>query len=96
MALKISHSVPSEEKHRRSQRLLELSDAKWDAFYRNYIGEEAEVLLEKSRTKGVMHGFTNNYIRVEVPVSEDLDNQIVRVRLGDFNQDRSALCATLL
>lgn len=43
-----------------------------------------------------MHGFTNNYIRVEVPVSEDLDNQIVRVRLGDFNQDRSALCATLL
>lgn len=96
MALKISHSVPSEEKHRRSQRLLELSDAKWDAFYRNYIGEEAEVLLEKSRTKGVMHGFTNNYIRVEVPVSEDLDNQIVRVRLWDFNQDRSALCATLL
>ena len=96
MALKIEHSVSPEEKHRRSQRLLELSDAKWEAFYRRYIGTEAEVLLERSRTEGVMHGFTANYIRVELPVEENLDNQIVRVRLGDFNADRSALRATLL
>ena len=96
MALKIEHSVSPEEKHRRSQRLLELSDAKWEAFYRRYIGTEAEVLLERSRTEGVMHGFTANYIRVELPVEENLDNQIVRVRLGDFNVDRSALRATLL
>ena len=96
MALKIEHSVSPEEKHRRSQRLLELSDVKWEAFYRRYIGTEAEVLLEKSRTEGVMHGFTANYIRVELPVEENLDNQIVRVRLGDFNVDRSALRATLL
>lgn len=96
MALKIEHSVSPEEKHRRSQRLLELSDVKWDAFYRRYVGTEAEVLLEKSRTEGVMHGFTANYIRVELPVEENLDNQIVRVCLGDFNVDRSALRATLL
>ena len=96
MALKIGHSVSPEEKHRRSQRLLELSDVKWEAFYRRYIGTEAEVLLEKSRTEGVMHGFTANYIRVELPVEGNLDNQIVRVRLGDFNAGRSALRATLL
>ena len=96
MALKIEHSVSPEEKHRRSQRLLELSDAKWEAFYRRYIGTEAEVLLERSRTEGVMHGFTANYIRVELPVEGNLDNQIVRVRLGDFNVGRSALRATLL
>ena len=96
MALKIEHSVSPEEKHRRSQRLLELSDAKWEAFYRRYIGTEAEVLLERSRTEGVMHGFTANYIRVELPVEGNLDNQIVRLRLGDFNVGRSALRATLL
>lgn len=96
MALKIEHSVSPEEKHRRSQRLLELSDAKWEAFYRRYIGTEAEVLLERSRTEGVMHGFTANYIQVELPVEGNLDNQIVRVRLGDFNVGRSALRATLL
>ena len=52
--------------------------------------------MEKSRTEGVMHGFTANYIRVELPVEGNLDNQIVRVRLGDLNAGRSALRATLL
>ncbi|MCD8318580.1 MAG: tRNA (N(6)-L-threonylcarbamoyladenosine(37)-C(2))-methylthiotransferase MtaB [Paraprevotella sp.] len=93
-ALRIDHVVSPEEKHQRSQRLLELSNEKWERFYHYYIGTEAEVLLEKSKTAGVMHGFTTNYIRVELPVEECLDNQIVRVRLGDFNPDRSALCAT--
>ena len=96
MALKIPHKVSPEEKHRRSQQLLDLSQAKWEAFYRKHIGREAEVLLEKSRTGGVMHGFTGNYIRVELPLKGDWDNRIVRVRLEDFNADRSALRATLL
>ena len=96
MALKIAHTVTPEEKHRRSQRLLELSEMKREAFYRRHIQTEAEVLLEKSKTPGIMHGFTGNYIRVEVPVEANLDNCMVRVRLGDFNADRSALRATLL
>ena len=96
MALKIEHAVPPEEKHRRSQRLLELSDQKLEAFYGRHVGTEAEVLLEKSKVPGVMHGFTANYIRVELPVDESLDNQIVRVRLGGFNAERTALRATLL
>ena len=43
-----------------------------------------------------MHGFTRNYIRVELPVCEaspEYDNQIVKVVLGDFNRDNSALMA---
>ena len=96
MALKIEHSVSPEEKHRRSQRLLELSDAKWEAFYRRYIGTEAEVLLERSRTEGVMHGFTANYIRVEVENDESLDNQMINVRLGEFNEEMTALKGTIL
>ena len=46
-----------------------------------------------------MHGFTRNYVRVELPPQlsrPELDNQLVSVRLGDFNRDRSALCATLI
>ena len=45
-----------------------------------------------------MHGFTRNYIRVELPPSPDnesLDNQIVKVRLGGFNHDKTALKAIL-
>ncbi len=95
-ALKIPLAVPPEEKHRRSRRLSELSDMKREAFYRRYIGTEAEVLWEKSGTEGAAHGFTANYIRVELPAGGGTDNHIARVRLGDFNEDKSALRATLL
>lgn len=96
MALKIGHVVSPEEKHRRSQKLLELSEEKLNAFYRRFIGTEAKVLLEKSKTEGIMHGFTENYIKVEVPVDGAMDNKIVNVRLGEFNERRNALKAILL
>lgn len=97
MALKIEHTVPAEEKHLRSQRLLALSEYKWKKFYQNYIGTEQEVLLEKSKKRGIMHGFTSNYIKVEIQTSEYIkDNQIAKVRLGDFTEDGTALHATLI
>ena len=92
-ALRIEPAVAPEEKHRRSQLLLELSAQKWEAFYRRHIGQEAEVLLEKAKTEGVMHGFTPNYIRVEMSAEGQWDNHLVKVKLGDFNADGSALCA---
>lgn len=97
-ALKIPYVVSDEEKKRRSRCLLALSDEKKDAFYARYIGSEAEVLLEKATRGRSMHGFTRNYIRVELPPSPDnesLDNQIVKVRLGGFNHDKTALKAIL-
>ena len=57
------------------------------------------MLFEKATRGKAMHGFTENYIRVELPpseASESLDNEIVRVRLGDFNFDKTALNATIL
>ena len=38
-----------------------------------------------------MGGFTENYIRVETECDKALVNKIVRVRLGGFNDERSAL-----
>ena len=46
-----------------------------------------------------MHGFTDNYIRVELPANlskEEYDNQIMAVRLVDFNHDKSAVKVELL
>ena len=95
-ALKIDHVVSPEEKHRRSQLLLALSDEKTRAFYASHIGQEAVVLMEKSKPGTPMHGFTDNYVRVELPYDISLDNQLVRVRMGDFNEDGTALMGTLL
>ena len=95
-ALKIDHVVSPDEKHRRSQLLLALSDEKTRAFYESHVGKEAMVLMEKSKVGTPMHGFTDNYVRVELPYDLSLDNQLVRVRMGDFNEDGSALLGTIM
>ena len=95
-ALKIDHVVSPDEKHRRSQLLLALSDENTRAFYASHIGHEAVVLMEKSNAGTPMHGFTDNYVRVELPYDLSLDNQLVRVRLGDFNEDGTALLGTII
>ena len=95
-ALKIDYVVSPEEKHQRSQRLLALSDEKTQAFYARHIGQTMQVLMEKSKTGAPMHGFTENYIRVEVESDDSLDNQVVNVRLGEFNEEMTALKGTIL
>lgn len=95
-ALKIDHVVTPEDKHARSQRLLALSDEKLKAFYQRFIGTEATVLMEKSKAGQPMHGFTDNYIRVETVHDDTLDNRLVKVRMEGFNADETSLKATLL
>lgn len=93
-ALRIPYVVSDKDKKLRSKRLIEMSDVKTQTFYAKYIGAEAEVLFEKATRGKAMHGFTKNYIRVELPAaqsSDELDNQLIRVRLGDFNHDKTAL-----
>ncbi len=97
-ALKIPYVVSDADKKLRSKRLLDLSDEKTEAFYARHIGSEAEVLFEKATRGRAMHGFTRNYIRVELPPSDgndELDNQIITVKLGGFNHDKTALKAIL-
>jgi threonylcarbamoyladenosine tRNA methylthiotransferase MtaB len=97
-ALAIPYVVTEKDKKLRSRRLLELSEQKTHDFYAAYIGTEAEVLFEKATRGRAMHGFTRNYIRVELPVSDarpEFDNQLMRVSLSNFNHDHSALCAQL-
>lgn len=93
-ALRIPYIVNDRDKRERSQRLLALSDQKTEAFYQRFIGQQAEVLFEKAPRGKAMHGFTKNYIRVELPASEareEYDNQLMQVTLGEFNHDRTAL-----
>lgn len=97
-ALSIPYVVSDADKRVRSKRLLDLSDEKTHAFYQRYMGTEAEVLFEKAPRGKAMHGFTRNYIRVELPpseVREEYDNQLMTVCLGDFNHDQTALKAIL-
>ena len=98
-ALSIPYVVSEHDKKLRSKRLLDLSEQKVETFYHRHTGQDAEVLFEKAPRGKSMHGFTRNYIRVELPAKDAnplLDNQIVRVRLGELTPDRQALRCTIL
>lgn len=98
-ALKIPYVVDAKDKKIRSQRLLDMSDEKTQAFYASHIGKVKEVLFEKAPRGKAMHGFTDNYIRVELPAAlskEEYDNEIMMVRLKDFNHDKSALVCEII
>ena len=93
-ALSIPYVVSDKDKRERSRRLLDLSDRKTHAFYERHIGQEAEVLFEKATRGRAMHGFTKNYVRVELSPADakaEYDNQLINVRLGCFNHDKTAL-----
>ena len=52
------------------------------------------MLFEKAPRGKAMHGFTRNYVRVELSAKEAdpaLDNQLVKVRLGELTRDGQAL-----
>lgn len=98
-ALKIPYVVDGPTKKLRSKRLLELSEEKLHRFYSRHIGTKAEVLFEKALKGKAMHGFTRNYIRVELPAKDahpQLDNRLAEVRLGGFASGRISLKAIIL
>lgn len=82
-ALGLDGAVDNEEKHRRVSRLIEVSEKKYDAFMRAASGTVRPVLWEQPHgDSSVMHGFTDNYLRVEAPFRASLINTVTPVRLG--------------
>ncbi len=93
-ALKIEPVVPIPERHDRCRRMLEISDKKLRSFYERFQGSERPVLFEQPRKGAPMHGFTDNYIRVEMPYRKEWINQCHVVKLGEFNPTGDALLAS--
>ena len=87
MALRIPVVVPQRVKQERAARMIALSDQKQRAFIERYLGTERQVLLEQPHGSGPMHGFTDNYIRVNVTPDESLTNCLVTVHLNHVNDD---------
>lgn len=87
MALRIPYVVSQRDKQERTQRMIELSDRMQREFIERYIGTERPVLFEAPHGNSPMHGFTDNYIRVNVPHVPELVNTVGRVRLDKINDD---------
>ena len=80
-ALEIGHTVAPDEKHRRVNEMLKLSERKMNEFASRFLGTARPVLLERGKAGHPMSGFTDNYLKVSVDAPVGLDNTIVNVNL---------------
>lgn len=81
-ALEIKPVVPVPERHERTARLVELSEKKLLEFYRSQLGTRRRVLWEQPSEGHPMHGFTENYVRVEHDYVPEWVNTCRDVELG--------------
>lgn len=80
-AQKMPGKVPYKIREERSRKLISLSERKHAEFGLNNTGSTAEVLFEHTRSNGMISGFTENYLRTELPWDQGLAGTIKRVRL---------------
>jgi threonylcarbamoyladenosine tRNA methylthiotransferase MtaB len=91
MALNIDYVVNPKIKQERSKQLLEISAQKTKAFYQSQIGTTHQVLFEHTKRGDKMHGFTENYVKVEADYQISWINKLIPVTLGCFNEDETTL-----
>jgi threonylcarbamoyladenosine tRNA methylthiotransferase MtaB len=86
LAATMPNSVPMKERNERSKMLHILSDKKRRAFYESNLGKELTVLFENDIEDGMMHGFTENYVRVTAKYDPILINELKKVQLTSISE----------
>ena len=85
----MENQVPEQIKAERSAQLIELGAKKQEAYEKEMVGKNVEILVEEPAQingKEVQVGHTKEYIKVALESDENLQNQIVKVRIDDHSQ----------
>ncbi len=80
-ALSIEPIVPINERRHRNEILQQISDYKLNTFYKNQQGKEAIVLWEDSKKGDCMHGFTENYVKIETQYNKNKVNSFEKITI---------------
>lgn len=94
-ALNIEGIVDPAEKVRRAAVMSELSKRKHTAFASRFLGSVRPVLLEHSQHGKPLGGFTDNYLRISVEATPELDNTIVPLSLNSILSDGETISASI-
>lgn len=94
-AVKLGDPVPMSIRKERSKQLHMLSHKKKRAFYEAHVGTMKTVLFEQENDDGVMHGFTENYVKVKTPYNPDFANTLQNVHLDEIDRDGVMKCTIL-
>ena len=68
-------------RNERNKILRNLSIKKMNYFTEQHVGTLRPVLFESAGKDGMMEGYSDNYIKVEIPNRKDWVNQIIEWRL---------------
>ena len=83
-AVEMDGVVPLKVRNERSKMLRILSEKKRRKFYEENLGQTFTVLFEEDVENGMMHGFTENYIRVAAKYDPILINELKQVTLDEI------------
>lgn len=86
-AKKMKDMVPVKVRMERGEMLRGLSEKKRMAFYREHLGTRRPVLFEEEERRGVMFGFTDNYIKVATDYDPLLVNTVADVSLSSLDSE---------
>lgn len=86
-AIGLDGVVPQKIRQERNQILRNLSDKKKRHFYESQKGRELNVLLEEEEHKGCLLGYTENYLRVKLPIGAATPNQIHKITISGVDSD---------
>ena len=73
--------IDEEVKNERVHRLIELSDQLAKEYASQYEGEVLEVIPEERLENGLYEGYTDNYLRVQFPATDEMIGEIVKVKI---------------
>ena len=85
-AINIGNCISISERKERNKMLRILSTKKQRNFYQQFIGSRRQVLLEAENKNGFISGFTDNYIKVQMPFSIDFINSLQDVYLQNISE----------
>ena len=80
----MEHQIPEEIKTLRSNELLKLDECKRKQYEESFCGKTVEVLMEEQvRVDGkiMQVGHTREYMKILLETEEDLQNQIINVKI---------------
>jgi threonylcarbamoyladenosine tRNA methylthiotransferase MtaB len=90
-AIEMDGVIPVPVRNQRNAMLRTLSEKKKRYFYQQFLDTSRLALMEQEQHGNVMHGFTDNYIKVSMPFDAQHVNQLVNVHLQDFDDAGNVL-----
>ncbi|MBK9254861.1 MAG: tRNA (N(6)-L-threonylcarbamoyladenosine(37)-C(2))-methylthiotransferase MtaB [Saprospiraceae bacterium] len=92
-AAEMQDAVPMHVRKDRNEMLRILSQKKKKAFAEKFVGQTKEVLLEQSNREGYLSGFTDNYLKIQIPASGLNLNSVVPVHLIQYHPEDELITA---